>query len=97
MLGKPEGKRRRGQQRIRQFNGIICLMDWKLGKFREIMRDREAWSATVHGKEWDGGTEQQQHHLLYLASFCTNDFYFLPYNSAFKKINNLKINTMVSF
>ena len=55
------------------------------------------WWSTVHGKEWDGGTEQQQHHLLYLASFCTNEFYFLPYNSAFKKINNLKINTMVSF
>ena len=64
MLGKPEGKRRRGQQRIRQFNGIICLMDWKLGEFREIMRDREAWSATVHGKESDT-TEGLNDNIIY--------------------------------
>ena len=49
LLGKIEGRRRRGCQRMRWLGGITDAMNMNLGKLREMVRDREAWRAAVHG------------------------------------------------
>ena len=54
MLGKIEGRRRRGQQRMRWLDEIIDSMDMNLSRLRETVKDREAWRAAVHGgHSWD--------------------------------------------
>ena len=54
MLGKIEGGRKRGQQRVKWLDGTIDSMDMSLSKFQELVMDRETWHATVHGvaKSW---------------------------------------------
>ena len=56
MLGKIEDRRRRGRQRIRWLHGITDLMGMSLSELREMVKDREAWRAAVHGvaKSWTG-------------------------------------------
>jgi len=59
MLGKIEGRRRRGRQRMRWLDGITDSVDMSLSKFRETVKDRKAWHAAVHGSHKELDTTKQ--------------------------------------
>ena len=62
MLGKTEGRRRRGRQRMRWLEGITDAMDMNLGKLQEMVRGRETWHAAIHGITKLDTTVTEQHH-----------------------------------
>ena len=86
MLGKIEDRRRRGWQRMRWLDGITDSMDMSLSKLQEILKDREAWCAAVHGSQrvgHDWATEQQQQNMLgtcYKCGWHGDNWYPVPHH-----------------
>ena len=80
MMGKIEGRRRRGQQRKRWLDGITDSMDMGLGELRELVMDREAWRAAVYDvtKSWtrlNDSTEQLIYNVMLISAVWQSDIY----------------------
>ena len=85
MLGKIEGRRRRGRQRMRWLDGVIDLMDMPVSKFQEMVKDRAAWRAAVHGvaksrtRLSDRTTADCQSQMAFLRAIKPCHFLHIPY------------------
>ena len=84
MLGKIEGRRRRGHQRMKCLEGITDKMDMNLGKLQGMVRDREAWHAAIYGAQRVGHNwETEQQHSLGKPHYLKDGLWILQIGSVF--------------